>query len=131
MKDRLVEQRHSKAAVLFAKLWRLQEALFHLVEDPWNPFAFLAHDSRIGEQTDDERIATGVNGFPLSECLQCDRSNQRARAADLHPVVVEPDFNLLSLNSVVAMRERVDDGLLPGELGVFGSLFEEQVVELF
>lgn len=72
------------------------------------------------------RLAHRLAADPL---LDLHIRHERAWAFELDSVVEVPDLDPAALVAVVAMRDRVDDRLLPGEGGILGLLDEEEVVQ--
>lgn len=124
-----VSQGDRELAVHLGKLRRPEEAAPHLLEHARHSFAFFPHHAQRCEHADDQRIAARVDRLARVQLLEPNEIGWHTRAQDLHPVVEEPYLRFAGRGAVVAVRDRVDNGLLPGEVRVLGHLAEEEVVQ--
>ena len=100
----------------------------HLLEHPWDAFALFSHDPGFGKGACDQRVPACVEWAALSEALEGDRRYEIADADHFEAIVVHPHFDAAGLVGVVAVRDGVDECLLPREGRVLGHLVEEEVV---
>src|SRR3989304_654874 len=65
----------------------------------------------------------------LLELFQGDRRRQQAGTAHLDAVVEHPDLYRGAAERIIAVRDGVDQGLLPGEARILETLAKKQVVQ--
>ena len=91
---RLVEEADGEHTVIHFDLGCPQATLLHLVEDPRNALSFVAHDSGVRQDPNDERITSRMHRAALLKQRKGHRGNELARTRDLHAILVEPGLHL-------------------------------------
>ncbi len=103
------------------------------MEDARDTLAFVAHDTRIREDADQDGVTRRVNRTsppqPLEQGLKRGGRDKFARIRYLGTVAVEPHFGFPAGIFVVPMRHGVDERLLPCELRILGCLLEEETAK--
>ncbi len=91
-----------------AKLWRVQERVFHGVDHPIDARTSLLHKSKVVEKSHDPRVPAVLR---VPKRFQGHRTRERPRALDFYPVVEEANNDRCAGQRVIPVTNSIDEGL--------------------
>jgi len=106
------------------KLWLREKQTFHLSKKSRDPFALIAHESKIYESTHKARIAALVDTLTRSQGVHINLGQECSRARDFKMIIKQRHFDAAALIAVVTVSNSIENRLSPSKLGIFRRFLE-------
>ena len=103
--------------------------MLHLLENPRYAFAHFLQITEIRQHTYDQRVARKVDAPVLTQLFEAYGRRRKTGAAHFNPIIKHPDLDGGARDSIIPVRDRIDQSFLPSKSGILESLSEKQVVE--